>query len=440
MLASMWEEAGGARKEELMLLKGEWRWETAENACQEQGGHLASINTLEKQKSALRLLKKVQDSGEWLSYIWLGGSDSQEEGNWSWSDKSLWDFDNWYPGNSRYLKSPEPSNGSRENCLKMKTQDGIWWDEDCNKRFRALCHRDTHVFKGKLNRTWTILSTAVPQEMEFVWESDLEFAPSKRTGLSISWRFEEELNLAPDPVYAAENQFLIGTINLIHDLKEKGASETEIWTEAIAYKMSVIENRYFEGRCEKSLLKQPYQRNLVDTFSRETTRIGSITYEPSFTNEISDEDLAFGFKIYFFLTFCHQNFLILWKNFDDNMELAVESEALNLYIFYSDTIDMMSPQNILQTFVNMMSSKEVMFDENLSGIRMMLEELTDVLSPSFPQILAHLYTESELDKLSNFTHMTFLKTQSSESAISPGEKNCIVSDNNGKLLEIFLFR
>ena len=436
----MWEEAGGARKEELMLLKGEWRWETAEIACREQGGHLASINTLEKQKSALRLLKKVQDSGEWLSYIWLGGSDSQEEGNWSWTDKSLWDFDNWYPGNSRYLKSPEPSNGSRENCLKMKTQDGIWWDEDCNKRFRALCHRDTHVFKGKLNRTWTISSTAVPQEMEFVWESDLEFAPSKRTGLSISWRFEEELNLAPDPVYAAENQFLIGTINLIHDLKEKGASETEIWTEAIAYKMSVIENRYFEGRCEKSLLKQPYQRNLVDTFSRETTRIGSITYEPSFTNEISDEDLAFGFKIYFFLTFCHQNFLILWKNFDDNMELAVESEALNLYIFYSDTIDMMSPQNILQTFVNMMSSKEVMFDENLSGIRMMLEELTDVLSPSFPQILAHLYTESELDKLSNFTHMTFLKTQSSESAISPGEKNCIVSDNNGKLLEIFLFR
>ena len=436
----MWEEAGGARKEELMLLKGEWRWETAENACREQGGHLASINTLEKQKSALRLLKKVQDSGEWLSYIWLGGSDSQEEGNWSWTDKSLWDFDNWYPGNSRYLKSPEPSNGSRENCLKMKTQDGIWWDEDCNKRFRALCHRDTHVFKGKLNRTWTILSTAVPQEMEFVWESDLEFAPSKRTGVSISWRFEEELNLAPDPVYAAENQFLIGTINLIHDLKEKGASETEIWTEAIAYKMSVIENRYFEGRCEKSLLKQPYQRNLVDTFSRETTRIGSLTYEPRFTNEISDEDLAFGFKIYFFLTFCHQNFLILWKNFDDNMELAVESEALNLYIFYSDTIDMMSPQNILQTFVNMMSSKEVMFDENLSGIRMMLEELTDVLSPSFPQILAHLYTESELDKLSNFTHMTFLKTQSSESAISPGEKKSIVSHNNGKLLEIFLFR
>ena len=59
MLAPMWEEAGGAREEERMLLKGEWRWETAENACREQGGHLASITTLKKQKSALRLFKRA---------------------------------------------------------------------------------------------------------------------------------------------------------------------------------------------------------------------------------------------------------------------------------------------------------------------------------------------------------------------------------------------
>ena len=67
MLAPEWEEAGGKREEELMLLKGEyeykykykykykkmeeklmlfkgeWRWKAAENACQDQGGHLASI-------------------------------------------------------------------------------------------------------------------------------------------------------------------------------------------------------------------------------------------------------------------------------------------------------------------------------------------------------------------------------------------------------------
>ena len=184
--------------------------------------------------------------------------------------------------------------------------------------------------------------------------------------------------------------------------------------------MSKIVN--FEGRFQKSQLKQAYQRNLLDTFSRETTRIDSITYEPSFSNEISDGDLVFGFKIYFFVTFCHENFLILWNNLDDNMELAVESEALNLYIFYSDTIDTMTPQNILQTFVNMMNSKEVMFDENTRGIEMMLEELKDVLLPSFGKILGHLFTESELDKLANSSRMTFLKTQSSDSAISPGRE------------------
>ena len=111
------------------------------------------------------------------------------------------------------------------------------------------------------------------------------------------------------------------------------------------------------------------------------------------------------------MTFCHENFLTLYKNFDDNMELAVESEALNLYIFYSDTIEKMAPQNILQTFVNMMSSKEVMFGENMRGIEMMLQELTDVLLPSFGQILAHLFTESELDQVANSTRITFLKTE-----------------------------
>ena len=93
-----------------------------------------------------------------------------------------------------------------------------------------------------------------------------------------------------------------------------------------------------------------------------------------------------------------------------------------MYIFYSDTIDMMAPQNILQTFVNMMSSKEVMFDENRRGIEMMFQELTDVLLPSFGQILAQLYTEPELEKLANSTRMTFLKTQSSDLGISQGEK------------------
>ena len=70
----------------------------------------------------------------------------------------------------------------------------------------------------------------------------------------------------------------------------------------------------------------------------------------------------------------------------------------------------------------MMSSSEVKFDENKKGIGKMLEELTDVLSPAFSQILAHLYTESELEQLANSTNMNFLKNQSLDQGILPGEK------------------
>ena len=431
MLAPMWEDAGGKIEEELMLLKREWRWESAENGCQDQGGHLASIATSEKQKSTLRFLKKAEETGGWLTFIWLGGSDAQSEGNWTWSDNSVWGFDNWYPGNPDYLKSPEPNNGrdglgrqgKREDCLKMKdpVRDGTWHDEDCKERLKALCQKDTHVFKGKLNRTWTIGSETVPQEIEFVWEAESKVS-SKRTGLSISWRSEEDLPNPPDPVYATENQFFIGTTNLVRDLKEKGSSETEIWTKVIAYKMSMIEARLFDGRCEMGQLKQGYQRKLLETFLQEINQIGSINYQSRAENEISDEDLVLGFEIYLFLTFCHENFLVPTFLHTDNMDLVVESEALKLFIFYSDTVDKLTPQDILQTFVNMMSSSEVKFDENKKGIGKMLEELTAVLSPAFSRVLAHLYTESELEQLANSTKMNFLTNQSSDQGILPGEK------------------
>ena len=45
-----------------------------------------------------------------------------------------------------------------------------------------------------------------------------------------------------------------------------------------------------------------------------------------------------------------------------------------------------------------------------------------MLLRSFGKILSHLFTESELDKLANSSRMTFLKTQSSDSAISPGRE------------------
>ena len=111
-------------------------------------------------------MKKAQVSGDMVLYVWLGGSDAAEEGVWSWSDGAGWAFEDWLPGNPNYkYEVPEPSNKTGEDCLKMHIEGGVWFDERCSTRIRPLCHRDTHVFKGKLNRTWTFSPAQVPNEI-----------------------------------------------------------------------------------------------------------------------------------------------------------------------------------------------------------------------------------------------------------------------------------
>ena len=393
-------------------LKGDWSWEAAETACQKKGGHLTSITTLEKKKSVKKVLDKVAEN-EWISYVWLGGSDTEAEGNWSWSDKSAWGFENWFRN--------EPSNKTKENCLKMRPYDEIWLDERCSRKYRPLCDKEMHVFKGKLNRTWTFSSPHIPQEIEFIWKTETSSPNPNKAGFSLSWRLREEadedLEVKTSPSFAKnENRFLIDTTNLVLDLKRKGASETEIWTDVIAHKMTVIEGQTFQGTCEKNRLKMVRQYKLIELFSKSTKRKGSLAQKPISLNEISDEDLVLGFQIYAFLTFCHENFGNMVTTFEENTDLVAEREGLRLFIFYSDIIDTMSPPNMLQTFVNMKRSTEVVCDKNLRGIKRMLEELNDLHEPYFGQIMTFLYTESHLDQISKSIDETHLKNQSSRSA------------------------
>ena len=54
--------------------------------------------------------------------VLIGGSDFASEGNWVWSDGTLWDYESWSPGN--------PSNGwGVEHCLEINYKGtGLWND------------------------------------------------------------------------------------------------------------------------------------------------------------------------------------------------------------------------------------------------------------------------------------------------------------------------
>ena len=95
-------------------------WADAENYCQGQGAHLASVHSAEESNFLTGLTSERH---------WLGGTDVALEGNWVWSDGTAWTFTDWTSG--------EPNNGAVENCLMKKGTQ--WNDDQCGKEFKFVC-------------------------------------------------------------------------------------------------------------------------------------------------------------------------------------------------------------------------------------------------------------------------------------------------------------
>lgn len=89
-------------------------WYEAEKICYNLGGHLVTITSEEEQNTVCNLLKNTKD-GE----IWLGATDSQNEGTWKWITKENFNYSNWNSG--------EPNNDNNEDYAQMYKR-GKWND------------------------------------------------------------------------------------------------------------------------------------------------------------------------------------------------------------------------------------------------------------------------------------------------------------------------
>ena len=103
-------------------------WNDAEEFCQEEGGHLASVNTPAIQEYVKYELKRRS-----MDSAWFGGNDIEEEGVWKWTDNTPWEFTSWGP--------TQPSNaGGNQDCLQY---DMEWkWDDDgCSLNKLFVCSK-----------------------------------------------------------------------------------------------------------------------------------------------------------------------------------------------------------------------------------------------------------------------------------------------------------
>ena len=105
------------------LVPGDLSWGDSARACENFGdllgfdAHLATIGSSEEQT----VVSSLVDGGERTEY-WIGASDADEEGTWTWIDgASLDGYSNWADG--------EPNGGTNENYLTVNRSDGSWNDE-----------------------------------------------------------------------------------------------------------------------------------------------------------------------------------------------------------------------------------------------------------------------------------------------------------------------
>ena len=147
-------------------------WYQAEEFCVSKGGHLASVNSQFEHDQLRELLKDEKK----VEFVWLGGSDEEEEGVWVWSNGAAWH----YPGNSWPWGSREPDGFQGENCLYLMWSGGSdnhWIDHSCNHVGNTgfICQIPTQK-----SNFWEMLQiVSKTTEENVVWEKILKIRGSQ---------------------------------------------------------------------------------------------------------------------------------------------------------------------------------------------------------------------------------------------------------------------
>ncbi|XP_071790537.1 echinoidin-like [Asterias amurensis] len=118
----------------------EMSWTDAENHCRQfftisGQGHLASVHSSDESGFLVQYSKSSLISALGKQ-VWLGMSDQSNEGTFSWSDGTAFDYEEWLPG--------QPDNaGSNEDCGELwfvgELEGTGWNDRPCSDHQSHVC-------------------------------------------------------------------------------------------------------------------------------------------------------------------------------------------------------------------------------------------------------------------------------------------------------------
>jgi hypothetical protein len=97
-------------------------WAAGQEACRKNGLEMATVHSLAEIAEVLAATGGAS--------AWLGASDQDIEGAWTWADASPFLFSHWNSG--------EPNGGQGESCMQVN-RDGSWNDLRCTNALPVLC-------------------------------------------------------------------------------------------------------------------------------------------------------------------------------------------------------------------------------------------------------------------------------------------------------------
>ncbi|XP_060636689.2 C-type lectin domain family 11 member A [Anolis sagrei] len=108
-------------------------YDAAQKLCEVRGGHLAMPADATELAVLRRYLHDAFQPYNWPA--WVGIHDRRSEGLWLFENGHRVSVFDWY----RDHLVTQPNGGARENCVSLSSDDGKWWDNDCERRMYYIC-------------------------------------------------------------------------------------------------------------------------------------------------------------------------------------------------------------------------------------------------------------------------------------------------------------
>ena len=376
-------------RRKLEYYKSKLNWTSAEAHCVAKGGHLASFTSpLEWNRLRSVILGKRVTK----TYVWVGLTDEQRDGEWVSPDGSKLSSERL---NGTFFVA---DGGGLQNCLAVFTgqlQPNIKaGDRECNSTAHFVCSEPTRrLIKVDSRLVFTSQNISAPA-LQFNWgKKPTSQEGSAVGGFKIEWHMEGHnvANLSNNKserfwvqrvCQKGENRNMKTVMNLVRESKINKVSEDLVWKSLLRQRWS----REILGR--SPCLNESEEQQVIVKAAQE------LNLATGYNSWVPEEDLAFGFKLYSSIHYCQ----------------ATPAEAAKLSFFFANILTNHTLKTVISATMQSIQPKAGGMLGDFSAINKWYAQLDRKYNfSSLGHIVASLSSEEQLKRFRELNSPYYVK-------------------------------